>query len=243
MCPEGKASMSTYSVTRCKGIEQGCHYLIPDIPDPGSTLERILENSGWPELLLAATDDSPKPHQQVRMVLAGCPNACSRPQIADLGLIRAATPTINASACTDCGACAGTCPEGAIRSRDGTHRIDSAKCLFCLRCRESCQEGALTAEETGYRVLVGGRLGRRPMLARELRGVYSLRQGLDLIESCMALLRRRFDPGIRLGDLVLQRPEELKAELEAACPGAEPGPLRSGRANSSTDPDQLLRAS
>jgi len=211
--------------------------LIPEIPDPGNALERILQNSGWPEILNAATDGNPKPHQQVRIVLAGCPNACSRPQIADFGLIRAGVPAIDADTCSDCGACAATCPEGAISSREGTHRIDRAKCLYCLRCRGICSEGALTSEKTGYRILVGGRLGRRPMLARELPGVYSLQQGLDLLEACLAFLRRRFEPGIRLGDLVLERPGELKAELDAACPGAEPGPPRPGRAASTQEQD------
>lgn len=229
--------MTVYSITRCKGIEQGCPYLIPEIPDPGNALERILQNSGWPEILNAATDGNPKPHQQVRIVLAGCPNACSRPQIADFGLIRAGVPTIDTDTCSDCGGCAATCPEGAISSREGTHRIDRAKCLYCLRCRGICSEGALTSEKTGYRILVGGRLGRRPMLARELQGVYPLRQGLDLLEACLAFLRRRFEPGIRLGDLVLERPGELKAELDAACPGAEPGPPRPGRAASTQEQD------
>lgn len=229
--------MTEYSITRCRGIEQGCPYLIPEISDPGSALERILEDSGWPELLRAAAEGKPKPHQQVRVVLAGCPNACSRPQIADFGLIRSGIPAIDAASCTDCGACAATCPEGAIGSREGVHRIDRAKCLYCLRCRGACPEGALQAEKTGYRVLLGGRLGRRPMLARELRGVYSLREGLDLFGACLAFLRRNFVPGVRLGDLVLERPEELKAELDTACPGAEPGPPRSGRAASSSDSD------
>jgi len=229
--------MTEYSITHCKGIEQGCPYLIPEVPDPENTLERILEDSGWLELLRAAKDGKPKPHQQVRIVQAGCPNACSRPQIADFGLIRAGIPAIDAASCSDCGACAATCPEGAISSREGAHCIDRAKCLYCLRCRGVCPEGALEAEITGYRVLVGGRLGRRPMLARELRGVYSLREGLDLIAGCLAFLRRHFVPGVRLGDLVLERPEELRAELAAACPGADPGPPRSGRAALAQDLD------
>ena len=229
--------MTTYSITRCRGIEQGCPYLIPEISDPGNELERILEDSGWPEFLRSVTDGKPKPHQQVRIVLAGCPNACSRPQIADFGLIRAGTPAIDAASCTDCGACAATCPEGAISSREGVHRIDRARCLYCLRCRGVCPEGALEAETTGYRVLMGGRLGRRPMLARELQGVYQLRESLDLLAGCLAFLRRHFLPGVRLGDLVLERPEKLKAELDAACPGAEPGPPRSGRAALSSDAD------
>jgi hypothetical protein len=70
------------------------------------------------------------------------------------------------------------------------------------------------------------------MLARELRGVYSLGEGLDLFGACLAFLRRNFVPGVRLGDLVLERPEELKAELDATCPGADPGPPRPGRAAS-----------
>jgi len=221
--------MTTYSITRCKGIEQACPYLIPEVPDPGKSLEDMVTDSGWPELLRAATKGRPKPHQQVRIVQAGCPNACSRPQIADFGLIRAGIPAIDAAFCSNCGACAATCPEGAIESLEGAHRIDPAKCLYCLRCRGVCPEGALEAETTGYRVLVGGRLGRRPMLARELRWVYSPRQGLDLLAGCLALLRRHFVPGVRLGDLVLERPEELRAELDAACPGAEPGPPRPGR--------------
>jgi ferredoxin len=50
---------------------------------------------------------------------------------------------IDKEACLGCGACAGTCPVGAIAEKDGKYEIDAAACLDCGACAGACPVGAI----------------------------------------------------------------------------------------------------
>ena len=50
---------------------------------------------------------------------------------------------IDKEACLGCGACAGTCPVGAIVEKDGKYEIDASACLDCGACAGSCPVGAI----------------------------------------------------------------------------------------------------
>lgn len=45
--------------------------------------------------------------------------------------------------CISCGACAGTCPVGAISEGDGKFEIDEAACVECGACAGGCPVGAI----------------------------------------------------------------------------------------------------
>lgn len=45
--------------------------------------------------------------------------------------------------CISCGACAGTCPVGAIAEGDGKFEIDAASCIDCGACEGGCPVGAI----------------------------------------------------------------------------------------------------
>ena len=48
--------------------------------------------------------------------------------------------------CISCGACADTCPVGAISGEaKKAHRIDPSICISCGSCRNACKFGAITA--------------------------------------------------------------------------------------------------
>ncbi len=54
--------------------------------------------------------------------------------------------SLNDSNCVSCGACAETCPTGALmlRERDlETYKLDASRCIFCGDCVEVCPHGAL----------------------------------------------------------------------------------------------------
>ncbi len=74
--------------------------------------------------------------------------------------------------------------------------------LGCGRCIRACPEGALSAGEQAYRVVVGGKLGRRPVLARELNGVYTLKQAEALLGKVLEWHGHAFDNGLRVRDVM-----------------------------------------
>lgn len=45
--------------------------------------------------------------------------------------------------CIGCGACAGTCPVGAIKEADGVYVIDADACIECGACAGSCPTGSI----------------------------------------------------------------------------------------------------
>jgi len=49
-------------------------------------------------------------------------------------------------ACLMCGACADTCPVGAIKEGDGKYVIDAAECIDCGACESGCPAEAISEE-------------------------------------------------------------------------------------------------
>ena len=49
-------------------------------------------------------------------------------------------------ACLSCGACADSCPAGAIFEGDSHYEIDASACLDCGACEDGCPNGAIIAE-------------------------------------------------------------------------------------------------
>ena len=45
--------------------------------------------------------------------------------------------------CIACGACAGTCPVGAITEGDGKYEIDPDTCISCGACAAGCPVEAI----------------------------------------------------------------------------------------------------
>ena len=64
--------------------------------------------------------------------------------------------------------------------------------------------GTLAAGRTGYRVQLGGKLGRHPRLAAELPGIYDADSVLAIIRDCLALYKSRSRNGRRLADLLTE---------------------------------------
>ena len=49
-------------------------------------------------------------------------------------------------ACLKCGACADTCPVGAISEGDGQYVVDPDQCIDCGACEDGCPAGAISEE-------------------------------------------------------------------------------------------------
>ncbi len=103
-------------------------------------------------------------HHKLKISLAGCPNGCSRPQIADLAVVGAARPRFDPGPCTACGACVEACPDQAITLEE-VALWDASRCLGCKACSQACAEEAVSLGPPFARLYLGGKLGRHPHLA------------------------------------------------------------------------------
>ena len=143
-------------------------------------------------------------NHEFRVTLADCPNACSQPQIKDIGIIGACSPEITAEACSQCEACVEACREDAITLNppDEYPQISYAKCLYCGKCMQVCPTGTIVEGAKGYRVQLGGKLGRHPRLAKELPGIYSQQQVLEIVKDCLKFYKNNSKYGRRFSQIL-----------------------------------------
>jgi len=145
--------------------------------------------------------DRPLHHQIFRVGIAGCPNSCSQPQIKDFGIQGQLIPQ-SAEGCVFCGKCVLACPDGAITMTDSGPDINRNMCLNCGICIRKCPSGALRAAGTGFRLLAGGKLGRRPRLATPEPDIADEYQVKEYLSQKLELLLQEGKPGERLGQLL-----------------------------------------
>ncbi|UCD78019.1 MAG: 4Fe-4S binding protein [Desulfobacterales bacterium] len=202
-----------YQVETCFG-PSGC-------PNRAVTSDRLLEQI---ESLLAKEDilgfltervkGELKFHHEFRVTLADCPNACSQPQIKDIGIIGACSPKLSDEPCSRCEACVDACKEDAITLDGGAEcpQIDYDRCLHCGKCMQVCPTGTIVEGAKGYRVQLGGKLGRHPQLARELPGIYSEQKVIEIVRDCIRLYKQRSRHGERFGQILTSHDIDELAE-------------------------------
>lgn len=190
-----------YQVEACFG-PSGCPNRACTCDDISARIEQELSSRALIDFLKARVGGPLKMHHEFRVSISDCPNACSRPQIADLGLIGACMPLVTDTPCSLCGACVEACKEGAIELVDERPILDEAACLACGQCIRACPNGTLVEGRKGYRVLVGGKLGRHPSLARELPHVHSVEGAMDLVGRCLDHYQSHCLKGERFGEIL-----------------------------------------
>ncbi|MFZ5569730.1 MAG: sulfite reductase [Thermodesulfobacteriota bacterium] len=198
-----------YQLNTCFG-PKGCPNRAVQGEGLAEKLLRLLDQADLHHFLKQRVPGPLKHHHEFRVSLAECPNACSRPQIKDIGLIGAVRPRITAAYCKQCGNCTALCPDRAVVMGPGDDRprIDECACLSCGICIENCQTGTLTESARGWKILVGGKLGRRPRLAREIPGIYSADAVLGFVGACLEWYRKTSTAGERFAEILT--PAELK---------------------------------
>ena len=204
-----------YQVETCFG-RSGCPNRAVIDEELLAKLEALLAGRDIRTFLKEKVKGPLKLHHEFRLSISDCPNACSRPQIVDVGLIGACLPEIADQSCSGCGACIATCKESAVDLQDGRPVIEPSKCLFCAQCARVCPTGTLKEGKRGYRILVGGKLGRHPRLARELPGIHSPGETLKIVERCTDVFQARSVSGERFGEILMRTGKEPQEILLAA---------------------------
>ncbi len=189
-----------------------------------SALAMAAENSGWTRFLAEKTAGVIRRHEAFSVALAGCANACSNPHIADLGLIAVWRPELEPARCAGATACArdsapppcaGACPEEAVKMLSRKPAIDRKNCLDCGRCAKACPALALSSGPRGWRVFVGGRLGRHPRLAAPLPGLFKTPDLPAVLTACLDLHMKHYRPGTRFSHTAAAHKSRLLQSLAA----------------------------
>lgn len=191
-----------YRIETCFG-SSGC-------PNPANSAESLfqsitafLEKQDLLSFLKQRVKGDLKFHHEFKVTLAECPNACSQPQIKDIGIIGAVIPLITREECILCEECVEVCPEKCIfiESKEKIPVIDGGCCLKCGQCIAVCPSGTIIAERKGFRVQLGGKLGRHPRLARELDGIFSEDEVLAIVKRCIKFYKENSKHGERFAEL------------------------------------------
>jgi anaerobic sulfite reductase subunit C len=183
-------------------------------------IETCLKKADLLGFLKQSVEGDLKYHHEFRVSLADCPNACSQPQIKDIGIIGAAVPVSGDEDCTNCAACVEACSEEAVvlKKEEQSPLIDSRRCLNCGRCVAVCPSGAIQCSFRGFRVQLGGKLGRHPRLARELPGIYTEDEVLQIVADCLTLYKHRSSGGRRFAEIItLDDFEAISRKYPGVC--------------------------
>ncbi len=78
--------------------------------------------------------------------------------------------------------------------------------------RGVCPTRTIEQQKKGFRVLLGGKLGRHPRLAMELPDVYTEKEVLEIIQYCISLYKRNSRHGQRFAHIFKDSDFELLAK-------------------------------
>lgn len=204
-----------YQLDNCFGAN-GCPHRAVQAESLTKRLEDSLKNADLLGFLQETVQGSLKFHHELRITLSECPNACSQPQIKDIGILGASLPELTGEGCTLCGECVSVCREEAVTLSDVKEgpEIDFSACLKCGKCADVCPSGTLQRGKEGFRVLMGGKLGRHPRLAVELDGLFTEDEVVEIVEKCIAFYKKNSTNGKRFAELVYRKdPDKMKAFL------------------------------
>lgn len=180
-------------VVSCKGTT--CQY---GLIDTYALSEKIHER------FYVGYHNMPLPHK-FKIAVGGCPNNCVKPDLNDLGVVGQRVPVPDTEKCRGCKKCQieKSCPIHAARLEDGKISIDPDACNHCGRCKGKCPFGAVEEYREGYKILIGGRWGKKTACGRPLPRLFtSEEEVMAVIDRAILLFREEGIAGERFADTV-----------------------------------------
>lgn len=183
--PPGSCGPRVRNIISCPGNPE-CNYGLIDTYGMGRLLDKKFFGEDMPV--------------KIKFAVTGCPNACAKPQENDLGVMGILKPAIYTEDCTGCGTCTFMCPEKAIVIEDDKAKIIWDKCNLCGACVGACPTDLITEEWKGYKIFVGGKIGKHPKLGREFVDAKSPQEAVAIFRKIIDWSKKNTSVGERFGD-------------------------------------------
>ena len=180
-------------VVSCKGTT--CQY---GLIDTYALSEKIHER------FYVGYHNMPLPHK-FKIAVGGCPNNCVKPDLNDLGVVGQRVPVPDTEKCRGCKKCQieKNCPIHVAKLADGRISIDPDACNHCGRCKGKCPFGAVEEYREGYKILIGGRWGKKTACGRPLPRLFTTEEEvMAVIDRAILLFREEGIAGERFADTV-----------------------------------------
>lgn len=180
-------------VVSCKGTT--CQY---GLIDTYALSEKIHER------FYVGYHNMPLPHK-FKIAVGGCPNNCVKPDLNDLGVVGQRVPVPDIEKCRGCKQCQieKSCPIHAAKLGSGKISIDPDACNHCGRCKGKCPFGAVEEYREGYKILIGGRWGKKTACGRPLPRLFTTEEEvMTVIDRAILLFREEGTAGERFADTV-----------------------------------------
>lgn len=146
---------------------------------------------------------------KIKIGVTGCANNCGKARESDIGVMGMRIPVWSEEQCIGCGACVKMCPVHAITCTDERYQRDESVCIGCSVCSVLCPKSAWGPESTGYTLLIGGTLGKKPRLGIPLRtNIQTEDELFDLIEKTLKFYQKHGQPKERLGHVMSRMGED-----------------------------------
>ncbi|MCP3952493.1 MAG: sulfite reductase [Desulfobacterales bacterium] len=191
-----------YQVDACFGAG-GCPNRTVESEGLLAKLEHLLQQEDLLGFLKQHVPGDLKYHHEFRVTISDCPNACSQPQIKDIGILGVSEPAISAEVCSLCGTCVEVCRDQAVQLVAALEKplINRQLCLQCGLCAKECPTGTIVNGKKGFRILLGGKLGRHPRLAEPIPGIHSEEEILAIVKKCIDYYKANSRNGTRFAEL------------------------------------------
>jgi len=198
----GEIKMELYRIESCRSIK-GCPRSVGHINLLQEKVINIFDETDFSGKRQKQLGENAKQHHIFKVGLAGCANSCSQPQIKDFALIAKAIPVINHDLCTLCGQCIITCKEQGLTNEKGQLNLNENNCLGCGDCWRVCSSKAIVPGEVTWRLLLGGKLGRHPQLAKEIKEV-TLEEALVHLRKAIEIVLNSSTPKERFAQMLVK---------------------------------------